>query len=205
MAIILPGKKIYTTFGRFQPPTVGHGENFDAIAKAAKEGGGDYRIYLSQTSSPKKDNPLKPDFKMDIIKKAFPKHANHFRGGSQFNVIAAALAHCMLDEKTNEVVYRHLIYMCGSDRMPEMSWVIRHNGKRSEKGNYYQFLTAKLESSGSRDAEKDTYTMSGTKMRRAAQNDDWDFFRKGAPEGLNDAQARLLMGNLKNTLKGVKV
>ncbi len=205
MSIKLPGKKIYTTFGRFQPPTVGHGENFDAIAKAAKDGGGDYRIYLSQTSSPKQSNPLKPDFKMEIIKKAFPKHANHFRGGSQFNVIAAALAHCMLDERTEEVAYRHLIYMCGSDRMPEMSWVIRHNGQRSEKGNYYQFLTAKLESSGSRDAEKDTYAMSGTKMRRAAQSGDWDFFRKGTPEALGDADTRALMKKLKDTLKGVKV
>ncbi len=34
-------------------------------------------------------------------------------------------------------------------------------------------------------------------MRRAAQSGDWDFFRKGAPKGLNDAQARLLMNKLK--------
>ena len=202
MSIVLPGqdKKIYTTFGRFQPPTVGHGENFDAIAKAAKAGGGDYRIYLSQKNTPTKDNPLPPDYKLEIIKKAFPEHAKNIYGGSKFNVIGACLAHCMLDG------YRHLIYMCGSDRMPEMGWVINFNGKKSKDGsNYYQFLTARLESSGSRDAEKDTYTMSGTKMRRAAQNDDWDFFRMGAPKGLNDAQARLLMGKLKATLKGIKV
>ena len=33
------GPTCYVTFGRFQPPTVGHGASFDAIANAAKEGG----------------------------------------------------------------------------------------------------------------------------------------------------------------------
>ena len=90
--------------------------------------------------------------------------------------------------------------------MPEMGWVINFNGKKSKDGsNYYQFLTAKLQSSGSRDAEKDTYAMSGTKMRRAAERGDWDFFRKGAPKGLSDKKARALMNELKATLKGIKV
>ena len=43
----LDGKVCYFTFGRFQPPTTGHKENFDGVKRAA--GNNDYRIYISQT------------------------------------------------------------------------------------------------------------------------------------------------------------
>ena len=42
------GNTMYFTFGRFQPPTKGHGNSFDVIKKAAESAGADYRIYLSQ-------------------------------------------------------------------------------------------------------------------------------------------------------------
>ena len=40
----LDGKVCYFTFGRFQPPTTGHKENFDGVRRAA--GNNDYRIYI---------------------------------------------------------------------------------------------------------------------------------------------------------------
>ena len=50
------GSTCYVTFGRFQPPTTGHGASFDAMATAAKEGGhpGHYTIYLSKSNKKKK-------------------------------------------------------------------------------------------------------------------------------------------------------
>ena len=55
----LDGKVCYFTFGRFQPPTTGHKENFDGVKKEA--GSHDYRIYISQTVDKKGSNPLPPD------------------------------------------------------------------------------------------------------------------------------------------------
>ena len=52
----LDGKVCYFTFGRFQPPTTGHKENFDGVKRAA--GNNDYRIYISQTVDTKGTNPL---------------------------------------------------------------------------------------------------------------------------------------------------
>ena len=60
------------TFGRFQPPTTGHKENFDNVKRAA--GTDDYRIYISQTVDTKGNNPLLPDRKLMYMNKMFPLH-----------------------------------------------------------------------------------------------------------------------------------
>ena len=65
MAVELESRICYFTFGRFQPPTVGHQENFAAVKKAAK--GNDYRIYISQTVDNKGTNPLDPDTKLKYM------------------------------------------------------------------------------------------------------------------------------------------
>ena len=36
---------ISITFGRFNPPTIGHERLIDKVAKEAKSSGGEYRIY----------------------------------------------------------------------------------------------------------------------------------------------------------------
>ena len=195
------GKTCYVTFGRFQPPTVGHGASMDAIASAAKEGGGDYRIYVSQSNKPVKENPIPPDVKADILRKGFPKHTSNIYSDKAFNVIPAVLEHVMMDG------YRNCVYMCGSDRMnePAMQFVLEHNGVKPKKGHYYNFWSMWMESSGNRDPEGKTFAMSGTKMRIAAQQGDWDFFKKGAPKGLTEKQAKAWMDYLGGLLYGVKL
>ena len=53
-------------FGRFNPPTVGHGKLLSAAKKASQ--GGDLKIYPSRSQDPKK-NPLDPDMKISFMKK----------------------------------------------------------------------------------------------------------------------------------------
>ena len=48
---------ISITFGRFNPPTVGHEKLLAKVAREAKSNGGEYRIYPSRSEDPKK-NPL---------------------------------------------------------------------------------------------------------------------------------------------------
>ena len=195
------GKTCYVTFGRFQPPTVGHGASMDAIASAAKEGGGDYRIYVSQSNKPVKENPIPPDIKADILRKGFPKHASNIYSDKAFNVIPAALEHVMMDG------YRNCVYMCGSDRMnePAMQFVLKHNGVQPKKGHYYNFWSMWMESSGNRDPEGKTFAMSGTKMRIAAQQGDWDFFKKGCPPKLSEVEKKEWMTYLGGLLEGIKL
>ena len=66
---------ISITFGRFNPPTIGHEKLLDKVAKEAKTSGGEYRIYPSRSEDPKK-NPLDAGTKIKYMRQAYPDHAN---------------------------------------------------------------------------------------------------------------------------------
>ncbi len=65
-------KTVYFTFGRMNPPTIGHGKLLDTLA--SKAGRNPYRVYVSQ-SQDKNKNPLKYKDKVKHVRKMFPKHA----------------------------------------------------------------------------------------------------------------------------------
>ena len=68
-----------------------------------------------------------------------------------------------------------------------MGFLHKYNGKD------FRFRKISIESSGSRDADGDTFAVSGTKMRRAAHVGDFKTFRSGIPNALNDNDCRALM------------
>ena len=64
-------KSLAFTFGRFNPPTIGHEKLINKVASVRAD---DYRIYLSRSEDPKK-NPLSARDKLSIMKQMFPRHA----------------------------------------------------------------------------------------------------------------------------------
>ena len=177
MAVELESRICYFTFGRFQPPTVGHQENFMAVKKAAK--GNDYRIYISQSVDKKGTNPLDPDTKLKYMIKMFPEHKGRIFSGPRDPV--GVFQDIMKDG------YHEAYLLVGSDRVKAMQWVKNYNHKD------YSFRKMDIISSGERDADGDTFAISGTKMRRAAKVGDFATFRKGIPSALADKQCRELM------------
>ena len=177
MAVELESRIFYFTFGRFQPPTVGHQENFMAVKKAAK--GNDYRIYISQSVDKKGTNPLDPDTKLKYMIKMFPEHKGRIFSGPRDPV--GVFQDIMKDG------YHEAYLLVGSDRVKAMQWVKNYNHKD------YSFRKMDIISSGERDADGDTFAISGTKMRRAASVGDFKTFRKGIPSALQDKQCRELM------------
>ena len=97
-------------FGRFNPPTVGHGKLLAAAKKAAQ--GEDLKIYPSRSQDPKK-NPLDPDMKVGFMKKMFPDYAENIVNDDEmksiFNVLTTA----------DEQGYRNVNIIVGSDRQAE--------------------------------------------------------------------------------------
>ena len=174
----------YFTFGRFQPPTTGHKENFAGVKREA--GNHDYRIYISQTVDTKGSNPLPPDRKLYYMNKMFPEHKGKIYSGPKQPV--AILQDLML------AGYNEVVFLVGSDRVSAMQFLHKYNGKD------FSFRKIEIKSSGSRDADGDTFAISGTKMRRAAHANDFDTFRKGIPRALNDNDCRALMGEIKAAL-----
>ena len=176
--------KCYFTFGRFQPPTTGHKENFAGVKRAA--GTHDYRIYISQSVDAKGSNPLPADRKLFYMNKMFPEHKGHIYSGPREPV--AILQDIQL------AGYNEVIFLVGSDRVSAMQWLHKYNGKD------FRFRKISIESSGSRDADGDTFAISGTKMRRAANAGDFTAFRKGIPTSLNDRDCRSLMAEISMAL-----
>jgi hypothetical protein len=176
----LDGKVCYFTFGRFQPPTTGHKENFDGVKRAA--GQHDYRIYISQTVDKKGSNPLPPDVKLFYMNKMFPEHRGKIHSGPKQPV--EILQDLML------AGYDEVVFLVGSDRVSAMQFLHKYNGKD------FSFRKIEIQSSGSRDADGDTFAISGTKMRRAAFAGDFKLFRQGIPKALNDKDCRELMNQI---------
>ena len=179
----LETKRCYFTFGRFQPPTTGHKDNFVGVKRTA--GQDDYRIYISQSHDAKGNNPLSPEYKFKIMNKMFPEHKGHIYSGPRDPV--KILQDIMMDG------YDEVIMLVGSDRVGAMQFLHKYNGKD------FKFRKIDIVSSGSRDADGDTFAVSGTKMRRAAFAGEFDQFRKGIPK-LNDNDCRSLMNEIKANL-----
>ncbi len=180
---IVDYKCVYFTFGRFQPPTIGHESNFNAVAN--KAGKCDWYIYLSQTQK-KGTDPLSPDRKLHYAKKIFPKLAKQIRSGPRDPV-------GVLKELQTQG-YDDVVLVVGSDRVSAMQWIKRYNGKD------YTFRKLDIISSGERDADGDTFSISGTKMRRAAAAGDFDSFRAGIPKSLGLQETRNLMDEIAELL-----
>ncbi len=92
--------------------------------------------------------------------------------------------------------YDEAVFLVGSDRVAAMQFLHKYNGNDKD----FNFRTLEIKSSGSRDADGDTFAVSGTKMRRAAFAKDFKAFRAGIPSTLRDQDCAILMQEIKNNL-----
>jgi len=63
-------KPVAITFGRMNPPTIGHQKLVDHLHSVAKKHGADAEVHLSHTQDSKK-NPLSHGQKVGLARKAF--------------------------------------------------------------------------------------------------------------------------------------
>ena len=67
-------REVFFTFGRMNPPTIGHGKVMDVLSQ--KSGKADYKVFVSQSQNSKKD-PLSYSDKIKHLRKMFPKHGRN--------------------------------------------------------------------------------------------------------------------------------
>ena len=179
---------VVMAFGRMNPPTIGHLKLADKVKSVAKSN--PYRIYLSQTTGPK--DPLPFPKKVAYAKKSFgPKHAKSIMADKSVKTFIQAAT------KLNEEGYTQLIMVAGSDRIQEFQRLLdTYNGKPDKKGNVvFDFPDGvKVVSSGERDPDSadPTEAISASVMRKAAQDGDFDTFKKGSPLKEPDAKKMYL-------------
>ena len=185
------GEPITVAFGRFNPPTVGHGKLLAAAKKAAA--GGDLKIYPSRTQDNKK-NPLDPDMKISYMKKMFPDYEEQIMNDPEMRSIFDVLT------TANEDGYTNINIIVGSDRQAEFE-----NLAQKYNGELYNFDLIRVISAGVRDADADGVEgMSASKMRKAVADDDYDSFRKGTPKDLDDGDTTALFNAVRTGMKQKK-
>ena len=178
--------EIIVSFGRFNPPTIGHEENIISIAKLAKNK--PFKIYASQSVDPKK-NPLPYKEKIDFMRKMFPKYGrNIILDRSIKNIFDIAVS--AYDEG-----YTRFTVAVGSDRVLEFKSLLqKYEGVKGTHG-YYKFPDGiNVVSTGSRDPDIDdrtgasTFKISASKMRSAAAENDLQTFVKGLPKSFGNSK-----------------
>jgi nicotinic acid mononucleotide adenylyltransferase len=190
-------QKIFITYGRFQPVTWGHENSFNAIKSAADKSGCDYRIFISHTND-KKDNPLSQGDKLAWMKLLLPDHAKKILAINPSSP-QKCVRYCMTKSKDIAHDYDECVYMVGSDRVNAMQYLHNYNGC-NPKATVIDFSMKHFEirSTGQRDADGKTFSISGTKMRDWARSGDLKEFKKGLPKSnkLKDEEIEAFMALL---------
>ena len=181
---------ISITFGRFNPPTVGHEKLLAKVAQEAKSNGGEYRIYPSRSQDPKK-NPLDPGTKIKFMRLAYPDHANAIVDSDNMRTIFDVLS--ALDSDG----YSSVNIVVGGDRVSEFnSLATKYNGK------LYTFDEIKVTSAGGRDPDAEGVEgMSASKMRKAAVEGDFDTFDDGLTKDLSKKDREALYLTLRQSMQ----
>ena len=168
-------KSLAFTFGRFNPPTIGHEKLINKVASVRAD---DYRIYLSRSEDPKK-NPLPARDKLAIMKQMFPRYSRNIEINTTNMILDIA-------SKLHRQGFTEIFMVVGSDRVREFETIInKYNNVKSRHG-YYNFDNVNVLSAGERDPDAEGATgMSASKMRAAAAKGDLDSFRRGLPSGVD--------------------
>ena len=174
------------TFGRFNPPTIGHEKLLKVLASTATKNDADKFIYLSQSQDAKK-NPLSASQKLMFMKLMFPKHRRDFPTTSARTAIEAIV------ELYEQQKYSKIIMIVGSDRVREFdAFLNKYNDVKSKHG-YYNFESIDVVSAGERDPDAEgTSGMSASKMRAAVQEGNYDLFKMGVPAGVSEKNCHIL-------------
>jgi hypothetical protein len=178
------------TFGRFNPPTIGHEKLLDKVAKEAKTSGGEYRIYPSRSEDPKK-NPLDAGTKIKYMRQAYPDHANAIVDSPDMRTIFDVLSALDADG------YSSVNIVVGGDRVSEFNSLAQ-----KYNGDLYTFDEIKVVSAGGRDPDAEGVEgMSAYKLRKAAAEDDFDTFSKGMSKGLGKEGTEKLYLTLRQAMQ----
>ena len=189
--LVEEAKEVYFTFGRMNPPTIGHGKVLDTIAQKAK--GADWKVYVSQSTGAK--DPLSYSDKVKHLRKMFPKHGRNImvdKGVKSVFDIAA---------KLYDQGYKKITMVVGEDRLREFDVLLnKYNGKKARHG-FYNFESINVVSAGRRDPDAEGVEgMSASKQRANAKENDYQSFTQGVPKGMSDRDTRRLFNDVRKGL-----
>jgi len=187
-------KRHVITFGRLNPPTIGHEKLVNHVQKLAKDLHADHTIVMSHSQDNKK-NPLTPEQKLKHAKRAFPT-ANLKMATTEHPTLLHHLS------KLHSQGVTHPTIVVGQDRVEEFKKLTgKYNGVSAGHG-HYNFKHIDIQSAGQRDPDAEgAEGMSASKMRDLAQKGDKEGFAKGAPSAMKPEHVEELRHDIVNGMK----
>ena len=190
------GSTAVFTFGRFNPPTIGHEKLLKVVANTAQKERGDYFICMSHSQDARK-NPLTYEQKISFMKMIFPEH--------RLAVIKSSAIHALeLAAQLYEMrKYSKIVMVVGSDRVKEFDTILNKYNDTKSKHGYYKFENIDVISAGDRDPDADgAEGMSASKMRTAVTEGNYDVFKMGVPSSVSERDSQALYNAV---AKGMKI
>lgn len=162
-------KKIVFTFGRYNPPTLGHAELINYTVKLAQKNGAEHRIYTSQSQDPSK-NPLSSRQKIAFLRQIFP--------GVNFVEDPSANSAFAIAKKLADAGYEDVTFVVGGDRVAEFKTAMTKYVKPKTAKDYnpkihFPFKKFQVVSSGAR-----RKGVSGTDLRNYIRKGDFASFAR---------------------------
>lgn len=184
---------IVFSFGRMNPPTIGHGKLIDKVLDLARRSGAQHKIVLSK-SQDKDKNPLAPKDKLEHAKKMFP-HANLQVAHKSTATIIDQL------KDLNKSGVKDLTVVVGSDRKEHFEKLLNQYNKK-----LFDFKKIRVVSAGERDEKDEGVSgMSASKMRQHAKKNDFKGFRSGLPSHLTNDQALKMFDDVRHGMKMISI
>jgi len=185
-------KTVYFTFGRMNPPTIGHGKLLDKLV--TKAGKMPYRVYLSQSQDSQK-NPLAYVDKVKFARKMFPRSARSIILDKSIKTVFDAMSSIYNEGFVNVTM------VVGDDRLNEFDVLLnKYNGVKGRHG-FYNFRKVSVISAGQRDPDAEgAEGASATKQREAAAANDFTTFSQGLPKAVSNADAKKIFNSVRKGL-----
>ena len=179
-------------WGRFNPPTKGHGMLFSKAYSYAHSKNASFYIFTSQTYD-KDKNPLPYNEKVKILKSYFPQYASHIIYSEKIKTLFNAVDSLIVEDFDKAVLF------VGQDRV---------NTFQDQMNKYFrEKFPVKVLSVGNRidgededlldDDSFDTEYISGSAAREAAKNGNYAAFRKMSPTNVSDKKVKKVFHDIR--------
>lgn len=199
LAEVVKKKIAVFSFGRMNPPTIGHEKLIDKVLSVASKDGGTPFIFISHTQDSKK-NPLTSKQKEKYLKLGVPKAARFIKADSSIKTPFDAVGHLI------DLGYTDVIMVAGDDRVAGFKKSIGDYVNHPDPEKSFELDSFKVVSAGARDPDADgAEGMSATKMRQAATSNDFKAFKVGVPSNLSDKYAREMFDAIRKSMKIVEM
>jgi len=197
----MPKEHAVIVYGRFQPPTLAHHMVAQKAKSRAQELGGDHFIYGSHSEG-SEDNPLFIDKKRKHMKTVLA--TDNVIIDPELKGIAHILAH------VHDKGYKKITLIAGADRVEGFEKFKQYFGKKTKSSSGAILDLSNIhpdnfnvESAGDRDPDSDPdpsdiKSVSGTKMRKAADSGDFETFKGMLPTHVSRADASEMMSDVKS-------